>query len=92
MTPTRFSEDVRPITDLKVRAAEVIDQVNRTRRPVLLTRRGTGVAVVIDLQEYERLVDRARFIEAVHEGASAASRGDVHPNEEAMEILDSFGR
>ena len=90
MQPTRFSEDVRPITDLKVRASEIVDQARRTRRPVLLTRRGRGVAVLLDVEEYEALTDRAAFVEAVAEGVEAARSGDLHPNDEAMKILDSF--
>ena len=91
MDSARFSEDVRSVSDLKIRAAEIVAQVQRSRRPVLLTRRGRGVAVVVDLEEYERLVDRARFVEAVEEGARAAAEGDLHTNDEAMTILDSFG-
>src|SRR5947207_13927766 len=58
MRQTRFSEDIRSITDLKVRAAAIVDRVRRSKRPTLLTRRGRGIAVVVDLEEYERLVDR----------------------------------
>ena len=91
MSGTRFSEDVKPVTDLKVRSAEIIDHVRRSRRPVLLTRRGAGVAVLLDLEEYEALVERATFIDAVKAGAAAARRGDLHPDSEASAILDSFG-
>ena len=87
----RFSEDIRTVSELKVRAAEIVEQARRSRRPVLLTRRGRGVAVVMDLEEYERLVDRARFVEAVDVGARAFAQGDLHSNDEAMKILDSFG-
>ena len=91
MQTTRFTEDIRPITDLKQRAAEIVDHARKTRRPVLLTRRGRGVAVLLDVEEYEALSDRAAFVAAVGEGADAAKAGDLHPNEEAMKILDSFG-
>ena len=54
MASPKFSEDVRPLTDLKTRAGAVVDRLRRSRRPVLLTRRGRGVAVLMDLEEYER--------------------------------------
>ncbi len=92
MNGTRFSEDIRPVSDLKVRSAEVLDQVRKTGRPVLLTRRGRGVAVLLDLHEYEKLVDRAGFVEAVEQGLSAAASGDLHSDEKAMKILGSFGK
>lgn len=91
MKPARFSEDVRPVTELKSRASEIIDQTRTTRRPVLLTRRGRGVAVLLDVNEYEALTDRAAFVEAVEVGAAAARSGDLHSNDEAMKILETFG-
>jgi prevent-host-death family protein len=91
MTQTRFSEDIRAITDLKAHAAEIVDHARRTRRPVLLTRRSRGVAVLLSLDEYEALTDRATFVAAVEEGAEAARRGDLVPHEEAVRVLDSFG-
>ena len=91
MTISIFSEDVNPISDLKVRTAAIIDQVLSTRRPLLLTRRGRGVAVLLDLEEYERLVDRGCFVEAVEEGLAAMEAGDLHPDAEAQEILGDFG-
>jgi len=59
---------------------------------VLLTKRGRGVAVLLDLGEYERLVDRAAFIEAVKIAAEAAKSGDLHEHAEAQEILNGFGQ
>ncbi len=91
MQTIRFTEDVRPITDLKQRASEIVDHARKTRRPVLLTRHGRGVAVLLDVEEFEALNDRAAFIQAVGEGVEATRAGDLHPNDEAMKILDSFG-
>jgi antitoxin YefM len=87
----RFSEDVRPLTELKTKASTLVDHVRRSRRPMLLTRRGRGVAVLLDLGEYERLVDRAALREAVGAGAAAAAAGDLHNHDEAEAILAAFG-
>lgn len=92
MSQARFSTDVRTITDLKMKAAEVVDHARRSQRPVLLTRRGKGIAVILELETYERLVDRAAFVEAVEAGARAAVAGDLHPHREAEKILRRFGQ
>jgi prevent-host-death family protein len=91
MPETRFSEDIRPITDLKGHASEIVDHARRSRRPVLLTRRSRGVAVLLSLDQYEALTDRAAFVAAVEEGAEAARQGQVLPHSEAIKILDTFG-
>ena len=54
-TAPKLSEDLRSITDLKRSASEVVDQAERTGRPVVLTRHGRGVAVLLSLDAYEQL-------------------------------------
>ncbi len=89
--PFRFSEDVKQVSELKARTSEIIGQVRKTRRPVLLTRRGRGVAVLLDVEDYERLVERQVFLETIEEGARAVADGDLHSHEDALEILGTFG-
>ncbi|GAB6272242.1 MAG: hypothetical protein STSR0003_20880 [Smithella sp.] len=50
----KYSEDVVPITDLKINPGRIVNQVDKTRRPVLLTSRGRGVAVVQSVKDYDR--------------------------------------
>ena len=64
MPTAKFSEDVRPITDLKAHASEMVTKACASRRPMLLTRRGRGVAVLLGLDAYEQLEARAAFIDA----------------------------
>lgn len=47
--------------------------------------------MLLDVEDYERLTDRAAFLEAIDEGARSARAGELHSNEEAMAILDTFG-
>ena len=64
----KFSEDVVPLSDLKANPGRVVHQVGETRRPVLLTSRGRGVAVVQALIEYEAEAEERSFLRAVVEG------------------------
>ncbi len=65
---TKFSEDIIPLSDLKVNPGKVISHVNETHRPVLLTSRGRGVAVVQSLSDYETETDKRVFMQNVVEG------------------------
>jgi prevent-host-death family protein len=65
---TKFSEDVVPLSDLKVNPGRIVHQVDTTRRPVLLTSRGRGVAVVQSLKEYEAEAEERSFLRAVVRG------------------------
>jgi prevent-host-death family protein len=65
MRPTKFSEDIVPLTKMKVNPGKIVHQVGETHRPVLLTSRGHGVAVVESLVEYEAAADERAFLRDV---------------------------
>ncbi|MDZ7679446.1 MAG: type II toxin-antitoxin system Phd/YefM family antitoxin [Acidimicrobiales bacterium] len=67
-TPTKFSEDVVPLSDLKVNPGKVVRQVDATRRPVPLTNRGRGVAVMQALADYEVASEERAFLRDVVTG------------------------
>ncbi len=66
--PTKFSEDIVPLSDLKVKPGRIVSQVDKTRRPVLLTNRGRGVAVLQSLEDYETQTDELTFLRGVVQG------------------------
>lgn len=45
---------IRPISDLRNSASEISDFCHRTRKPVFITRNGSGDMVVLSTEEYER--------------------------------------
>ena len=64
----KFSEDVVPLSDLKVNPGKIVNRAKDTHRPILLTSRGRGVAVVQGLDEYEKIAEENEFIKAVAQG------------------------
>ncbi len=82
-----FTDDVKPVTDLKVQASAMVDQVVRTGRPMLITRRGRGVAVLIDVEQFERMQEELAFGLAVDEGAAQAERGEFASDAEVEAVL-----
>jgi prevent-host-death family protein len=72
---TKFSEDVVPLTDLKVNPGRVVKHASDTRRPVLLTSRGRGVAVVQSVSDYESSEDERAFMRAVVAGLADLESG-----------------
>ncbi|CAD85489.1 conserved hypothetical protein [Nitrosomonas europaea ATCC 19718] len=83
----KFSEDVIPLADLKVNPGRVVSRVKETRRPVLLTSRGRGVAVVQDLDEYEKSQEELAFVKAVAQGLMDIKEGNTMSLSEAKKRL-----
>ena len=50
-----LKSDVRPVTEFRARTAALLNQVRRTQRPLLLTVNGRSRAVLMDVEDYERL-------------------------------------
>ncbi len=72
---TRMSEDVFTVTDFKLDPGRVVKHAARVGRPVLLTSRGRGVAVVQSIQDYESGEDERAFMRAVVEGLADLESG-----------------
>lgn len=66
----KFSEDIVPLTDIKVNPGKIVRRTRESHRPVLLTSRGRGVAVMQSLEDYEQAEEEKAFMRAVVEGLS----------------------
>jgi prevent-host-death family protein len=60
---------------MKANPAKVIQQVTEAHRPVLLTSRGKGVAIVQSIADYEDQAEERAFMKAVVEGLKAVEKG-----------------
>jgi len=83
----KFSEDVVPLSDLKINPGKVVNRTQDTRRPILLTSRGRGVAVVQGLEEFERTAEELRFVKAVAQGLIDVREGNTVSLAEARKTL-----
>jgi len=64
----KFSEDVIPLSDLKINPGKVVNHAKDSHRPVLVTSRGRGIAVLQGLEEYENNVEELAFTKAIAKG------------------------
>lgn len=83
----KFSEDVVPLSDLKINPGKVVGRTNETHRPILLTSRGRGVAVVLGLEDYEKSTEELRFVKAVAQSLADIREGNTVTLDEAKKIL-----
>ncbi|MEE4173723.1 MAG: type II toxin-antitoxin system Phd/YefM family antitoxin [Xanthomonadales bacterium] len=80
----KFSEDLVPLTDLKVNPGRVVRHATEVHRPVLLTSRGRGVAVVQSLADYEKAQDERDFMRAVVAGLADLEAGPESGRESSL--------
>ncbi len=71
----KFSEDVIPLSDLKVNPEKIANRTKDTHRPILLTSRGRGIAVMQGINEYEKNEEEQELVKAVAQGLMNIKEG-----------------
>lgn len=56
------SEDICSITQLGSQTVKLLKNVQKKRRPAFLISKGKAAGVLMDIDEYERLLELAEFI------------------------------
>ena len=79
-----LEEDIRPITYLKTRAADLLKQVNETHRPVVITQNGEPKAVLQDPQSYESMRNALGLMKLVSQGEEDIRKGRVRSQEQVF--------
>jgi len=62
MVRLHFDQDIQPLSDFRAGAASFIRQINETKKPIVITQRGKGVAVVVDVAEYELMQEKLNYL------------------------------
>lgn len=83
----RIIEDIRPVTFLKSKTAEVLAQINETHRPLIITQNGEPRAVIQDPESYERMKSAIGLMKLLMQGEEDVRRGRIHGQEEVFTRL-----
>jgi prevent-host-death family protein len=77
--PLHPSEDIRSVTDLKRNTKEILSQVHRTKRPVVLTVNGKADAVLMDTKTYEKHLMAANMARLLARAEEEVHAGHTRP-------------
>ena len=85
-----LTEDIHPLTEFKRNTANMVRQMKKTRRPLVLTVNGKAELIIQDARSYQLLLerlDRLEAIEAIREGIKDMEEGRVQDARTALESL-----
>lgn len=83
-----LEEDIRPVTYLKARAADLLRQVNETRRPVIITQNGEPRAVLQDPQSYESMRNALGLLKLISLGEEDIRKGKVSLHDDVFSRIE----
>ena len=67
MPKVKPSQDIQPLSTFRANAASLVQQVRETKRPLVLTQHGRSAAVVLDVEEYEAMVEEIELLRDVRQ-------------------------
>jgi len=62
MQRLKIDQDIKPLSEVRTGIATYIKQVHDTKRPMIITQHGKGVAVLLDAHEYEAMQEKLELI------------------------------
>jgi prevent-host-death family protein len=65
------------VTTLKRQATELLSELERDRKPILITQHGLPSAYLVDVETYEALQRRMGLLEGIARGEKAVEGGRV---------------
>jgi len=87
MVTFKPSQDIQPLSAFRANAAAFLKRLRESRRPLVLTQHGKSAAVVLDVAEYDSLMDEIELIRDIKEAQAQLSRGEGISHGDAMSKL-----
>ncbi len=88
-----IDRDIQPLSEFRKHAADFIERIKKQKRSIVLTQHGKSAAVLVDVSEYQSMVDKIDLMEELIEAERQIARGDVVSHEEAKkQIKENLGK
>ena len=83
-----LSQDIKPISYLKAKTANVINDVNENQRPIIITQNGEAKAVIQDIKSYENLQNSLNLLKLIVQSENDIENNRVIEQEEMFNHLE----
>lgn len=84
------ASNIIPVSDFRQDAASILDRVQRDKTPVVITRRGRAAAVLIGIEEYEKLEHERQLLYILAKGEAQIKAGQGFDLDDVMREADQL--
>lgn len=81
------NQDIHPISEFRTGVTSFLKQVHDTKRPLVITQHGKGVAVLMDVNEYENILERIELLEDIQTSEKQIEKGKGVEHEKAKALI-----
>ena len=83
----KLSNQIRPISYLKAHAAEIIRNLSKEQKPLIITQNGEAKVVMQDIESYEQTQETIALLKILSLGIRQIEEGKVIPAEDVIKAL-----
>lgn len=76
-----LQEDIKPVTYLKTKTADVLSRIQEEQRPLIITQNGEAKAVLQDIRSYEAMKNALGMMKLLAAGEEDLKNGRVRSQE-----------
>ena len=87
MQKIKIDEDIRSLSEVRNGMANFIKQVHDTKRPVIITQHGKGVAVLLGANEFETMQEKIELLTDIQTSLNQLEKGGGISNRDAKKKL-----
>ena len=82
--------DIKSVSYLKSKAADLLKQINRTHRPVIITQNGEPKAVIQDPKSYEDMRNAIGLLKLISQGEEEIKKGNSKTQDKVFEKAENI--
>ena len=83
-------QDIRPVSYLKSRSADILKQVNETHRPIIITQNGEPKAVLQDTESYENMRNTIGLLKLLALGEEDIRKGSTLAQTQVFQTIEKL--
>ncbi len=82
--------DIKPVTYLKSKAADVLKYINETHRPMIITQNGEAKAVIQDPKSYEDMKNALTIMKLLSFSEEDIKNGNIHDEKDVFNSVEEL--
>lgn len=87
MGTLKVDQDIQSMSDFRSGVSGFVKQVRETKRPLVITQHGKGVAVLLAASEYDAMQEKIELLQAIHAAEQQLVNGKGVEHEAALKQL-----
>ena len=90
MKRINLDQDIKPLTEFRANVTAFVQKVRKTKRPLVITQHGRSSAVLLDVEEYESLIEKIEILQDIQLSEKQFNEGQVVDHDEMKKKISEF--